>query len=331
MTFFNDILINSHDGDYSEIVLRIAKRFSQFHNAEVIIQKIAENKSNIIIKWGEPELLINAHLDTVPPSKDWTQNPYTLVEKDNYLYGLGVCDTKGNIFVLSEAIERCTPKNLAVLFSIDEESNSIESGVSRFLGTNLADKIKRVIVCEPTGNLVAYSHKGYYSFYLVSRAESRHSSGSKYLFHNAIAQMGNLFEPLLQAGFNLGTISGGTAGNIIAPECKLLVSIRSLYSCEHEMSRLQSIVASNAVIETKTILPALTESELRYEYPGKSIDIPLEFWTEAPLFKNRGISPVIYGIGNIEQAHIADEYVSRSSLEKGIKFFINVINQENNK
>ncbi|HWL86836.1 MAG TPA: M20/M25/M40 family metallo-hydrolase, partial [Polyangiaceae bacterium] len=51
----------------------------------------------VYARWGRPELLVNAHLDTVPVNAGWTMNPFEARRADGRVYGLGACDTKGAI------------------------------------------------------------------------------------------------------------------------------------------------------------------------------------------------------------------------------------------
>jgi len=44
---------------------------------------------------AEKEISIMGHLDIVPVGDGWSNDPYTVVEKDGYLYGRGVDDDKG--------------------------------------------------------------------------------------------------------------------------------------------------------------------------------------------------------------------------------------------
>ncbi|MDE2315577.1 MAG: M20/M25/M40 family metallo-hydrolase, partial [Xanthomonadaceae bacterium] len=44
---------------------------------------------------GQPKLLFNVHLDTVPDSPAWTANPHELRVTDDRAIGLGACDIKG--------------------------------------------------------------------------------------------------------------------------------------------------------------------------------------------------------------------------------------------
>ena len=47
---------------------------------------------------------------------------------------------------------------------------------------------------------------------------------------------------------------------------------------------------------------------------GLSIGPPVDFWTEAALFSEAGLDTIVYGPGDIAQAHTADEHVSLMSL-----------------
>jgi acetylornithine deacetylase len=325
MKFLNDLLANTHNGDYSKITSIIKKHFESFNDCKIIIQKISELKNNIIIIWGTPNLVVNVHLDTVAPSSLWSLNPYELNRRDNLLFGLGVCDTKSNIYAIFKAINKVRPKNMMILFSIDEESNSIESGVTYFLNSTYAKNIKRAIICEPTNNELGFAHKGYYSFMLTTRTLSRHSSNVEFLSDNAIVKMSKLLKKLYENEFNIGKIQGGVSGNIIAPECNLQISKRTFETFKTTYDLLINLINHKAKIEVKAILPPLKPNSFDFNFDGNY----LNFWTEAALFSQKGINSLVYGIGDIKQAHTEDEFITIESLQKGIDFFTNLINSEN--
>lgn len=326
MNFFNELLVNSHSGDYSNINDVILKYFKRFKECEIILQEVAKNKHNIIIFWGNPKLLINVHIDTISPTPNWLTNPYELYSKNDKLFGLGTCDTKGNIYAIYEAIQRIKPQNLMLLFSVDEETNSIESGVTFFLKSSLCAEIKRVIVCEPTDNIPSISHKGYCSFFLKTSILSRHSSNTEFLNDNAILKMSKVMGKLVDKGFNIGKIEGGKSGNVIAPDCTMLISIRSYENSEVILNNVLEIVDNEIKVEIKTYLPPLNQDNVLINNQKYGT---IDFWTEASLFSNSKINSIVYGIGNIKQAHTENEYITKESLEKGIDFFYNLIKSEN--
>jgi acetylornithine deacetylase len=49
---------------------------------------------------------------------------------------------------------------------------------------------------------------------------------------------------------------------------------------------------------------------------GTASPIDLAFWTEAALFAAAGIDCVVYGPGDIAQAHAPDEFVPIADLER---------------
>ena len=146
MQLFKNLLTNSYDGDYYPVISVIKDYLEKHTSAKIIIQKYDEKKANLLAIWGKPTLVINAHMDTVVPAEAWSRPPTELYEKDGKIYGLGTCDTKGNIYAILTAIEKTEPKNLMLLFSFDEETGGIESGVTFFLESPYSKYIKNAIV-----------------------------------------------------------------------------------------------------------------------------------------------------------------------------------------
>lgn len=52
---------------------------------------------------------------------------------------------------------------------------------------------------------------------------------------------------------------------------------------------------------------------------GDALNLPIgnavDFWTEASLFSQAGYCAMVYGLGDIRQAHAADEWVSLQQLQ----------------
>jgi acetylornithine deacetylase len=71
---------------------------------------------------GQPKILFNVHLDTVPDSPHWTASPFELRVTDTRAIGLGACDIKGAAAALLTAAAH-TQGDAAFLFTTDEEAN----------------------------------------------------------------------------------------------------------------------------------------------------------------------------------------------------------------
>ncbi|MEE4311305.1 MAG: M20/M25/M40 family metallo-hydrolase [candidate division KSB1 bacterium] len=320
MKLFEKILVKSCEGDYHAIAGVLSDHLEKI-GAEVIIQQYDDHgivKKNVIGIFGSPELLINCHMDTVPPGEGWDTNPYELVEKDGKLYGLGTCDTKGNIYALLKAIERQRPQNLMILFSFDEEVGSLFSGVTLFLESELSNDIKYAIVCEPTGLRFVDRHKGYSSFRIKVRTKAGHSSIKS---ENAIAKAAPFIIDLDRAGFNVSNISGGRQGNIIADLCEFKASYRGYDNAGELLDRI--VGAHSGKIEVQPGFNGkafVNETGILDLSDGEEVG----FWTEAALFQERGIDSLVFGAGHIEQAHSDNEFVEISQIEGAMALFVDI-------
>ena len=82
-----------------------------------MLQKYIENElgysvnrcvHNLWIKssfWSEdkPTLLLDGHIDTVKPADGWETDPFSPIERDGKLFGLGSNDTGGSVVSLLSA------------------------------------------------------------------------------------------------------------------------------------------------------------------------------------------------------------------------------------
>jgi acetylornithine deacetylase len=69
---------------------------------------------------GQPKLLFNVHLDTVPDSPQWSASPFELRVDGDRAIGLGACDIKGAAAALLAAAN-ASGGDMALLFTTDEE------------------------------------------------------------------------------------------------------------------------------------------------------------------------------------------------------------------
>ena len=55
---------------------------------------------------------------------------------------------------------------------------------------------------------------------------------------------------------------------------------------------------------------------------------PVDFWTEASVFSAAGLPALVLGPGDIEQAHVTDEWVALEQLEKACELYRRVVNSD---
>ena len=158
-----------------------------------------------------------------------------------------------------------------------------------------------------------------------------------------------LFHPPFTT-LHVGKINGGTASNITAKKCSFTTDIRCLplddgekiieeYEKYAEMINSQNKEIrpeSNIAITRHHWVPGLkpendgvAESLVR-KLTGDNSTGKVSYGTEAGQFQEEGYSTVICGPGSIEQAHQADEFLSRDQLNKGTEFITSIINEHAN-
>ena len=128
--------------------------------------------------------------------------------------------------------------------------------------------------------------------------------------------------------FNIGRVEGGIKANVIAPEAELRFGFRPLPSQDMDALHAQFRGFANAGVDYEETfrgpsLPggAASAAEARRHAAqafAESLRLPIgpavDFWTEASLFSQAGLNAVVYGPGDIAQAHSADEWVSLQQL-----------------
>ena len=292
---------------------------------------------------GAPRRVFNVHLDTVPDSPAWTGDPHRLRVTGDRAIGLGTCDIKGAAAGLLAAAADTTG-DAAFLFSTDEEANDARC-IAAFLANDHG--FTEAVVAEPTRCEAVLAHRGISSVLMQFRGVAGHASGANAMQASALHQAmrwGNRALDLVEAEshqrfggltglrFNIGKVEGGIKANMIAPSAQVRFGFRPLPSMSidtlHE--RFGTLVEAGAVERYEETFrgPSLPSGDIasaedrRLEARdlAEALDLPIgnavDFWTEASLFSAAGLTAIVYGPGDIAQAHTADEWVALEQLER---------------
>jgi acetylornithine deacetylase len=315
-----------------------------FH-IEVVAVQDDPPKSNLIAVLGEGDdgLVLAGHTDTVPYDAGlWTQDPFTLTERDGKLFGLGTSDMKGFLAIAIEAarsfVETPLRRPLVLLATADEESTM--HGAERLVELG-RPRARYAVIGEPTGLVPIRMHKGVAMESLQLTGRSGHSSNPA-LGINAIDGMhtalgvlkdwrSELAERHRHDGFevphptlNLGHIHGGDNPNRICGHCLLNFDMRLLPEMRMEALRpeleerlREALDGSGLSMEFKN----LDVSVPAFETPADAVLVRMlealtghaarsvAFASEAPHLQSLGIETVVLGPGDIEQAHQPDEFL----------------------
>ena len=198
-------------------------------------------KSNLWATVGPadaPGYILSGHTDVVPvDDQTWTNDPFTLTERDGKLYGRGATDMKGYVACCLAAVPDMQKaelkKPLHLAFSYDEEVGCF--GVRRMIA-KIPERPAKPIACfvgEPTEMDVVIGHKGKRSFKVIVHGRTCHSSlapmGVNAVEYAArvIAKIREISDRLAKSGArenlydvpfstgHTGYLHGGTALNIV--------------------------------------------------------------------------------------------------------------------
>jgi acetylornithine deacetylase len=238
-------------------------------------------------------------------------------------------------------------------FSFDEEVGC--AGVPHLLaelGTELPQPAI-ALIGEPTEMRPVTAHKGIHGFVTTVRGRDGHSSapqrgaGAIVPAAEAVAFLGRLAAELKEKApadspfdppyttLNVGTISGGTAINILPRECRFVWEFRPIPETDPD-----ALVRRYEAFLAEEVLPRMCETAAEADIVNERIcaapplrpepDSPAErlvraltganasgtvaFATEAGLFQQKGVSAVVCGPGSIAQAHQPDEFIEEDQL-----------------
>jgi acetylornithine deacetylase len=276
--------------------------------------------------------------------------------------GFIACVLAGLPQITAERLQ--TPIHLA--FSYDEEIGCLGAKklVEVMAGFEIKPRIG--LIGEPTNMGMVLGHKGKISFRVTVSGLSCHSAyisnGVNAVEYAAdliafIRKMNTQVQQQLadhsysvpHSTFHVGSIKGGTALNIVPQQCEFEFEIRNLPQQDlaalvHEIKHYANDVL---LVDMRSRYP---ECEIRFDetsyYPGLHTDPasaviaytrainPIDeigdnvsFGTEAGLFDGIGINCLVCGPGSIDQAHKADEFVSREQIQSCDQMIENLVHR----
>jgi acetylornithine deacetylase len=310
-------------------------------------------------------VVLSGHTDVVPvDGQHWDTDPFELVEKDGRLYGRGTTDMKGfdalALAAVPLALERGLKRPLQIALSHDEEVGCIGAPPMIDHMKGVLPQAELAIIGEPSMMKCVTGHKGGTGFMTHIEGFEVHSS----IMHtgvNAIMEGARLIEwanarnaenrartpSSLAAMFDppwttchVGQITGGTAHNITAKDCRFGMDFRvvpgesvedwkdayraAVATLEAEMQAVRP--EARIVLEDRFYVPPLVPEKdgaaetLVRRLTGDNATHVVSYGTEAGQFQERGYSAVICGPGDIAQAHQPNEFITVEQFEAGERF-----------
>jgi acetylornithine deacetylase/succinyl-diaminopimelate desuccinylase len=320
--------------------------------AEVELQPVGDGRVNVVARVRGsrpgPALMLNAHLDTVPPY-GMTEALDPRVE-DGRLRGRGAADMKGALAAMITVVERLAGADFAgelLLTGVAGEENGspgMRALTEAGIGADFA------IVGEPTMLRAGRAHKGAMWAQATFRGIATHGSvpqnGVNAVYHAArfitaverdlAPRLALRRHPLLGAAtVNVGVVAGGDRPPMVPASCVVALDRRWLPAERHGevLDEIRHLIAElrradpaiDATVEemagTSAFVHAPLDCPADNRYLAMLCDVlddpepvGLQFWTDGALLAAAGTPAVVCGPGDIAQAHSLDEWVTVDQL-----------------
>jgi acetylornithine deacetylase/succinyl-diaminopimelate desuccinylase-like protein len=341
-----------------EPVTNFLEEISQNAGLATERQRVATGRDNLLVRLTPASevkyrVMLAPHLDVVPAPLE----AFTPKIIGNQLHGRGSCDTKGSVACFFQALldlasssERPLETEILFVGLVDEEF--AQAGSRAFAESTITGDL--AIVGEPTGLEVVSSHKGSLWIHLETTGKAAHGSTPEKGV-NAIEKMHqamNLLlgeyqnrlnsknDPLLgRPTLSLGTIKGGDQPNIVPSLCQLELDRRTIpgetpESVMEELHALFGVLGQSAptikISRTVPCPPLHTNPDLPFaklllKCADQEETKGVPYFTDASPLSMGGTPALVFGPGNIEQAHAEKEWIDLEELEKAHSIILNFL------
>lgn len=278
-------------------------------------------------------VLLNSHLDTVPPVEGWESDPYSPIREGDKITALGSNDAGASVVTMLAAYGKMKENskgaiNLLMLISAEEEVSG-KNGIASVLP--LLGKVDAAIVGEPTGMQPAVAERGLMVLDAELKGVAGHAARNEGL--NAIYEamedirairdlsFHKKSQWLPKPGANVSMISAGTRHNVVPDLCRYVVDVRSndLYGNEDLLDIIRSVCKAELTPRSTRLKPSgLDPEHILMQAIQKCNFEPFGSST----LSDMALIPypaVKMGPGDSARSHTAGEYIRISEMEEGLE------------
>ncbi|HVG16001.1 MAG TPA: M20 family metallo-hydrolase [Chitinophagaceae bacterium] len=289
---------------------------------------------------SKPTLLLNSHHDTVKPNKGYTLDPFSPIEKEGKLYGLGSNDAGGCLVSLLAAFlyyyEQPNLQYNLVYAATAEEETSGKNGIEAAL--QHLGKIDCGIVGEPTLLDMAVAERGLMvldctAYGIAGHAARNEGENALYKAIKDIEWIQNYqFEKqsdLLGPSKMTVTVieTDSKQHNVVPAQCKFMVDVRlnELYTFEEVLETVRANLKSDVVPRSTR----LRSTSIPLHHPLVKAGLALgKSYYGSPTTSDKALMPFVtlkIGPGDSARSHSADEFIYLDEIKEGIELYIRLL------
>ena len=235
------VQIPSVCGDESRIAEFISNWLTE-RKLPVEMLEVKPRRLNVICRLkgrdNGPRLLLNGHMDTVPPGEGWVHAPYGAAVEGGRMYGRGTVDMKSGLASIMAAVADCNreglPRKGELILAAVVDEESIDLGTFALVQNGITKDVDLALVSEATDLNVVTAHRGRTVFDVEVRGRAAHSMWPEHGV-NAIDNAATLVKSLPKlntpthpklgnATVNVLKIEGGQEEVMLVPErCRIVI------------------------------------------------------------------------------------------------------------
>ncbi len=315
-----------------------------FDNRRVAYTRVGNNvyARNKFYDSSKPTVLLNSHHDTVLPNKGYTVDPFSPIEQDGKLYGLGSNDAGGCLVSLIAAFlhfyeQYGTKYNVVFAASAEEEISGV-NGIEMVL-PHLGN-IDFGIVGEPTKLEMAVAERGLLVIDCIAQGSAGHAARNEgenalYKAVDDINWIRNFkFEKvseLLGESRLTATVieTDNKQHNVVPAQCRFVLDVRvnELYSFEEILEPLKANLKSQ--FKPRTTRMKSTSISLDHPLVKAGIELGKGYYG-SPTTSDKALMPfptLKMGPGDSARSHTADEFIYLDEIRDGIETYIKLVQQ----
>ena len=291
--------------------------------------------------WGDnkPVILLNSHVDTVKPVKNWTKDPFAAEQDEDVLYGLGSNDAGASLVTLLAVFvelnqDENRPYNLIFAASAEEEVSGL-GGMASLIEE--LGNIDLAIVGEPTQMQMAIAEKGLMVLDCTAHGKAGHAARNEgeNALYKAVEDIQKLrayrfekeSEVLGEVKLSITQINAGYQHNVVPDQCSFVVDVRTNehYSNQQAFEIVDQLIDSE--VKPRSFRLNSSGIELTHPIVKRGVELGLSYYG-SPTTSDQAVMPfrsIKIGPGDSARSHTADEYIRISEIENGYETYLKLL------